>query len=47
VIAAVGVAVVGGLAVVATLQLLIGTFWLTSLAGMIGSSPYCRVRRSR
>ena len=50
-IAAVGVAVVGGLAVVATLQFIIGTFdgnfWLTSLAGMLGSSPHFRVRRSR
>jgi len=43
--AAIGVAVVGGLTVVATLQFLIGTFdgnyWLTSLAGMFGIAATC------
>lgn len=45
VIAALGVAVVGGLTVVACLQFLIGTFdgnfWLTSLAGMFGIAATC------
>jgi hypothetical protein len=45
VIAALGVAVIGGLTVVACLQFLIGTFdgnfWLTSLAGMFGIAATC------
>lgn len=45
VIAAIGVAVIGGLTVVACLQFIIGTFdgsfWLTSLAGMFGIAATC------
>ncbi len=45
VISAIGVAVVGGLSVVAVLQFVIGTFdgnyWLTSLAGMFGIAATC------
>lgn len=45
VIAAIGVAVIGGLTVVACLQFLIGTFdgnfWLTSLAGIFGIAATC------
>ena len=42
---ALGISVVGGLALVATLQFLIGTFdgnyWLTALAGMLGIAATC------
>lgn len=42
---ALGVSIVGGLALVATLQFLIGTFdgnyWLTALAGMLGIAATC------
>lgn len=45
VVAAVGVAVVGGLTIVGCLQFVIGTFdgnyWLTSLAGMLGIAATC------
>jgi hypothetical protein len=45
VLTAVGFAVIGGLAIVATLQYVIGTFdgnfWMTSLAGMFGIAATC------